>query len=51
MGIKDGGDKTSLSEVRLYRMRVLLSMALDMSEIPHLIIGYLLEDEHGGFEF
>ena len=48
--VASGGEKTLLSVVRLYRMRVLPNEVLDMIGSLHLIIGYLLEDEYERFE-
>ena len=49
MRIMGGGEETPLSAVRLCRMGVLPNKVLDMSESLHLIIGYLLRNENGGF--
>ena len=40
-GVTDGGEETPLSAVRPCGMGVPPSGALDMSESPHLTIGYL----------
>ena len=44
-GVTGGGEDTSLSLVRLCKMRVPSNMALDMSQSPHLTINYLLKDK------
>ena len=41
MGVIGGGAETPLSAVRLSRMGVPQSAALDMNVSPHLTIGYL----------
>ena len=46
MKVIGGGEDTLLSAVRPYRMDVSPNGALNMSESPHLIIGYVLNDEH-----
>ena len=48
MWITSGGEDTLLYAVRLCRMEIPPSEALDMSESVHLIISYLLRDKHGG---
>ena len=45
MKVIGGGKKTRLNKVRLCKMDVSPNEALDMSESPHLIIGYLLKGE------
>ena len=47
-GVTGGGEETPLSAVRPCGMGVLPSGALDMSESPHLTIGYLLRIGCGG---
>ena len=49
-GITGGGEETPLNAVRLCRMGVPPSEALDMSGSPHLIIGYLLRIGCGDLE-
>ena len=49
-GVTGGGVETPLSAVRLCRMGVLPSEALDMSGSPHLTIGYLLRIGYGDLE-
>ena len=45
MEVKHGSDETPLSAVRPCGMGVRLSLALDISGSPHLIILYLLRGE------
>ena len=40
-----GGEETPLNVVKLFKMGVSASGALDMSESSYLIIGYLLKGE------
>ena len=49
-GVTGGSEETLLSAVRPCGMRVPPSEALDMSESPHLTIGYLLRIECGDLE-
>ena len=45
MWIRGGGEEISLSAIRLNRMKVSQSGALDIKLSPQLIIGYLLRDK------
>ena len=49
MAVTDSGEETLLSVFRPCRMEIPPNGALDMNGSPHLIIGYLLKDECGGF--
>ena len=49
-GVTGGGEETPLSAVRPCGMGVPPSGALDMSESPHLTIGYLLRIGCGDLE-
>ena len=45
--VMDGGQKISLSVIRLCRMGVPPNEALDMSGTLHLTMDFLLNNEHG----
>ena len=49
-GVTGGSEETLLSAIRPCGMGVPLSKALDMSESPHITIGYLLRIEYGDLE-